>query len=303
MRYACHYFWMLLLGNNLYYLCCILPLFVCVDDKVIPTALPVNSTDEPDILDEAAEHEAFRKAVMEWRKAGSTTSDSGSSDTHSKVSSASNDDGMWKNPFQDLPSESSSKSRSVLIAKDMNDEEDFNDVSSESPATQSPPSSHNGGSLADGIYDEEAERKAFQEAVRMWRQCGSSASSSSAAASDLAVSSSSSATVSMVSIDARVTGKSLADKLAQELEKEKDEKMKILELKKIEAQNQLRQMTSRNNSGISAKFHDLTISDVEDDGNKDDSSRKSLNPGVEVDDGYDDGNEDDGKLSSLSISY
>ena len=90
--------------------------------------------------DEEAERRAFQDAVMAWRKAnGKTTS----------IIKSTEDDGMWTNPFG-------------------SNDDNTNSSSTDTNDTQS------GSRLLDGVYDEEAERRSFQEAVMAWRNGNSS---------------------------------------------------------------------------------------------------------------------------------
>jgi hypothetical protein len=92
--------------------------------------LPINGAD----LDEEAERRAFQEAVMDWRRGGSTN------ERGIKTLSISGRDtggvgegeGMWNNPFA--------------------------------------PSASNHQTLSGDVLDEEAERRAFQEAVMEWRR-------------------------------------------------------------------------------------------------------------------------------------
>lgn len=89
--------------------------------------------------DEDAERRAFQDAVMAWRKAnGKSVS----------IIKSTEDDGMWTNPF---------------TSNETNDDNNHSSSTATSSESQ-------GGSLLAGEYDEEAERRAFQEAVMAWRK-------------------------------------------------------------------------------------------------------------------------------------
>lgn len=115
-------------------------------DVVEQKAQPGASTGgyQGDILDEEAEHEAFKRAVEEWRNAGKT---------QKQRSARESKDGFTS----DGP-----MVREVIIqsAREYKTSDDETDRSE---------NSRWGGEL-----DEEAEKRAFQEAVRQWRSAGDS---------------------------------------------------------------------------------------------------------------------------------
>jgi len=175
-------------------------------------------------IDEVAERAAFSEAVMDWRKGGgrvrieregvfpdsSASSSSSSSSSSSLLASSSNfggsnegsgrgGDGMWHNPFggsadtKDTPDSRAAKSQSYFP--------------SSSFASASSSYLQQGGEL-----DEAAEREEFRRAVEEWRGGGSKTSGK-----DTASSTKSGATAGGL---AGATGRTLADRLALELEAE-----------------------------------------------------------------------------------
>ena len=107
----------------------------------------VNSADDlgQGEYDEAAQRKAFQEAVMAWRRGHSTMSPE---PTREAVG------GMWTNPFGDM----SDAVRETSSPHEMQ--------------------SAGGGSLLNGTYDEDAQRKAFQDAVMAWRRSNSVSSPS-----------------------------------------------------------------------------------------------------------------------------
>jgi len=119
------------------------------------------------VYDEAAEAEAFKAAVMAWRKGnaavarpdGSRSADGSATllPPAASLLSSSSSGGVWVNPFFSPPQEAG-----AVYARPA--------VGSDAPAAP------------DGPLDEEAERRWFQEAVREWRGRPAAAAASSGTA-------------------------------------------------------------------------------------------------------------------------
>jgi hypothetical protein len=108
------------------------------NNKVSAPSAVLNAADD-DALDEEAERRAFTEAVMQWRRMGKEESGASSNQTNSAGASA--DGGMWANPF-DNPSTT-------------REPDEWKSASASSGGA----GGSVGGSLLDGTYDEEKERR------------------------------------------------------------------------------------------------------------------------------------------------
>jgi hypothetical protein len=104
-----------------------------------PSAVP-NAADD-DVLDEEAERKAFTEAVMQWRQMGNAEPNANASSNKAASGKGNADGGMWANPF-DNPAT-------------IREPDEWISASASGGAA---PSSA-GGSLLDGTYDEEKERR------------------------------------------------------------------------------------------------------------------------------------------------
>ncbi|GBG27915.1 Kinesin light chain 1 [Hondaea fermentalgiana] len=125
-----------------------------------PRQVPVSATSssggggyQGGLLDEAAEHEAFKRAVEEWRNGGSSTTKA-QSQSQTRAKSA-----------KDGSTEDGPALREIVVQSARGG---ANAVEGEGKSDQ-PAALH-------GVLDEEAERRAFQEAVQEWRNSGGAAS-------------------------------------------------------------------------------------------------------------------------------
>lgn len=137
-------------------------------------------------MDEEAERRAFQEAVMSWRQ-GSSHVEPGGKSLLVNVNTDTDDAGgggvgagQWSNPFG---GDGGGRKSSVTAAAGMEEHEKEQDMvivsarSHYSPQQRDhqglrPDSGGGGGggkSLADGVLDEEKERKEFQAAVSAWR--------------------------------------------------------------------------------------------------------------------------------------
>lgn len=136
--------------------------------------------------DEAAEAAAFKAAVMAWRTANGKASSSSASSSSSSSSpprqapAQAQAHEVWVNPFASAASSSSSTTfgssafSSSLLAG----------PAGAGNGTDTGNGTGGGGSLlSEGDYDEEAQARAFREAVMQWRSGGSSAGASSSSSS------------------------------------------------------------------------------------------------------------------------
>jgi len=123
----------------------------------------VNGADSGGMLDEEAERRAFQEAVMQWRQGTSATEKGGKS---LLVNGDSGDNGQWSNPFGGGSSEKSSAT--AAAGMDNIQQDDMVIVSARSHHELNDGNTR-GSSLANGILDEEKERKEFQAAVEAWR--------------------------------------------------------------------------------------------------------------------------------------
>ena len=104
-------------------------------------------------------------AVMAWRHQTGRGDVKGADVARSTIVAEDDGDGAWTNPFASVTTkakDSPIKSQSTTVGKVQIVRED-KDVESGVGSTQS----HD---LRDGVYDEEAERRAFQAAVQAWRE-------------------------------------------------------------------------------------------------------------------------------------
>lgn len=117
------------------------------------------------MLDEEAERRAFQEAVQSWRQGSSTTEKGG---TSLLVNSESGDAGQWSNPFGG--SEKSNTTSGAGMSDEMDDMVIMSARSNyDSQEGLQHQQSKGGHCLADGMLDEEKERKEFQAAVNAWR--------------------------------------------------------------------------------------------------------------------------------------
>lgn len=125
--------------------------------------LMINPADN-DIFDEAAEQEAFRAAVMEWRSGNSGASSTSNTkiviEREDQVQTKKQDSNMWHNPF----------------APPSNNNASFDDSGDEDSNIITNTASK---SLLNGALDEETEHAAFVKAVDAWRNGSKVASNSS----------------------------------------------------------------------------------------------------------------------------
>lgn len=123
----------------------------------------VNGADSGGMLDEEAERRAFQEAVMQWRQGTSATEKGGKS---LLVNADSGDNGQWSNPFG---GDSTAKSSATSAAGMDNNHPDDMVIVSARGHNESYETNPRGASLANGMLDEEKERKEFQAAVEAWR--------------------------------------------------------------------------------------------------------------------------------------
>jgi hypothetical protein len=179
----------------------------------VSNSLPVNAAD--DTIDEEAERLAFQQAVEEWRRGSTNTTQKGKvvairefqqselSSTISASAEFSDRTGEWVNPFS-LP---------VPVA---------------------PSSAMGGGNLKGGVLDEDAEHAEFVKAVEEWRHSRKQNDSSDANPVQ---------TPRSVSVGGSVVSnaRQLADALANNLEKEKEEVFKSIQKRREDAERKLQE--------------------------------------------------------------
>lgn len=216
-------------------------------------AAPANAADG-DMLDEAAERAAFAEAVMDWRKGGGRVQIEREGDFPDSAGGGGGKvggGGMWHNPFG--PAGDGEES-DLLVGGSGSSRGGGSSIAKPYAASSSSSSYLRDG----GMLDEAAEREEFQRAVQEWRGGGKSGSGSGAGGSAV-----------VGGGGGAGTGRTLADKLARELESEQALISQNLQRQREEATRRLdaanRGLEEARRSRMQARDEKLDDDEDEDD--------------------------------------